>query len=140
MNLRPKKELTEQEVQKGLRLVIGDGLATEAMTALTGGAFLVAMALLMGANNFQIGLLAALPTFTNIFQLLSIWLVRRYNNRRAIAVICGLLARFPLLLIGSLSLLVSSSASVEALIFFLFFYYFFGSIAWPSWNSWMKDL
>jgi len=140
MNLRPQKVLTEQEVQRGLKLVIVDGLTAEAMTTLTGGAFLVAMALLMGANNFQIGLLAALPTFTNIFQLLSIWLVRRYNNRRAVAVFCGLLARFPLLVIGSLPFLFSSSTSVEVLIFFLCFYFFFGSIAGPSWNSWMKDL
>src|SRR5581483_3784861 len=117
MNLRPKKELTEQEVQRGLRYVIGDGLAAEAMTALTGGAFLVAMALLMGANNFQIGLLAAMPTFTNTFQLLSIWLVRRYNNRRAIAVLCALLARIPLLVIGSLPFFFSSSTTVEVLIF-----------------------
>ncbi|HEY6978436.1 MAG TPA: MFS transporter [Chitinophagaceae bacterium] len=138
MNLQPKKVLTENEVQTGLKLVIADGLTAEAMTTLTGGAFLVAMALLMGANNFQIGLLAALPTFTNMFQLLSIWLVRRYNNRRAIAVICGLLARSPLVIIGILPLFTSSS--VEVLIFFLFFYYFFGSIAGPSWNSWMKDL
>jgi MFS family permease len=93
----------------------------------------------MGANNFQIGLLAALPTFTNSFQLLSIWLVRKYNNRRAIAVICGILARIPLLMIGSLPFFFSST-TVEVVIFFLFFYYFFGSIAGPSWNSWMKDL
>ena len=32
------------------------------MTAFTGGAFLVAMALMMGATNFQIGM-SALPTF-----------------------------------------------------------------------------
>src|SRR5919112_5602809 len=102
MNLRPKKELSDSEVATGLKYIIGDGLATEAMTALTGGAFLVAMALLLGATNFQIGLLAALPTFTNTFQLISVWLVRRYNNRRAIAVICALLARLPLIVIGSL--------------------------------------
>src|SRR5690349_7379861 len=121
-------------------MVIGDGLAAEAMTTLTGGAFLVSMALLMGANNFQIGLLAALPTFTIVFQLLSIWLVRKYNNRRAIAVICGFLARIPLLAIGVLPFFFSTSTTVEVLIFFLFFHYFFGSIAGPSWNSWMKDL
>lgn len=139
MNLRPKKELSEAEVQTGLKLVIGDGLAAEAMTTFTGGAFLVAMALLMGATNFQIGLLAAMPTFTNIFQLLSIWLVRKYNNRRAISVICSVLARVPLLIVGSLALFFYSY-SISLLIFFLFFYYFFGSIAGPSWNSWMKDL
>src|SRR3954454_11079841 len=141
MNLRPgKQQLSEQQIQAGLKLVIKDGLAAEAMSAFTGGAFLVAMALMMGASNFQIGVLAALPTFTNLFQLLSIWLVRKYNNRRAIAVICAFLARFPLLIIGSLPFLFSSSASINVLIFFLFFYYFFGSIAGPAWNSWMKDL
>jgi MFS family permease len=140
INLRPSKELTEQQVESGLKLVINDGLAAEAMTALTGGTFLVAMALMMGASNFQIGILAALPTFTNLFQLLSIWLVRKYNNRRAIAVICAIFARVPLLIIGSLPLLFSSATTVEVLIFFLFFYYFFGSIAGPNWNSWMKDL
>jgi MFS family permease len=120
-------------------MVIGDGLSTEAMTALTGGAFLVAFALLMGANNFQIGLLASLPTFTNIFQLLSIWLVRKFNNRRAVAFICSVLARLPLLVIAVLPLLFDT-ASIDILIFFLFFFYFFGSIAGPAWNSWMKDL
>ena len=131
MILRPKKELSEAEVQTGLKRVIGDGLAAEAMTTFTGGAFLVAMALLMGASNFQIGLLAAMPTFTNIFQLLSIWLVRKYNNRRAISVICSLLARVPLLIVGCVVLFISSG-SLNLLIFFLFFYYLFGSIAGPA--------
>lgn len=140
MNLRPRKELTEAEIQRGLNLVIGDGLTSEAMTVFTGGAFLVALALILGASNFQIGLLAALPTLTHLFQLASIWLVRKYNNRKAIAVICSFCARVPLLLIGSLLLLFSFSVTIEVLIFLLFFYYLFGSIAGPSWNSWMKDL
>jgi hypothetical protein len=95
MMFSPKQTLTDDELKKGLKLLIIDGLTAEAMTTLTGGAFLVAMALLLGASNFQIGLLAALPTITNLLQLLSIWLVRRFNNRRAIAVLCGLFARVP---------------------------------------------
>jgi len=119
-------------------MVIGDGMTTEAMTVLTGGTFLTALALLMGASNFQIGVLAGLPTFTNIFQLLSVWLVGKLRNRRLVAVGCGLLARVPLLVIGGMAL--SSAASVHLLMSLLFFFYFFGSIAGPSWNSWMKDL
>lgn len=137
MDLRPKEKLTEGEVQTGLRLVIYDGLTTEAMTALTGGTFLVAIALLIGASNFQIGLLAALPTLTNIFQLLSIWLVRHYNNRRGVSVICSTLARLPLIAAAAV---IFFFPSVNLLLFFLFFYYFFSSISGPSWNSWMKDL
>ena len=139
MNLKPQKVLTEKEIQKGLKIVIWDGLTTEIMTSFTGGAFLTAMALLLGANNVQIGLLAALPMFTNIFQLLSIWLVSKYNNRRAIAVYCAFLARIPLIIIGC-QIWWFSSGSINILLFFLFFYYLFGSIAGPSWNSWMKDM
>lgn len=138
-DLKPKTELTEQEVQRGMRMVIWDGLTAEVMTSFTEGAFLISMALLLGASNLEIGILAALPMFTNVFQLISIWLVRRFNNRRAVAVFSAFLARVPLLVIG-FSALISSEGSIDFLIFFLFFYYVFGSIAGPSWNSWMKDL
>lgn len=139
MNLQPKETLTEDEIQKGLKVVIWDGLSSEVMTTFTGGAFLVSMALLLGATNLEIGILAALPMFTNIFQLLSIYLVGKYNNRRAVTVYCAFLARIPLIIVGIL-VLSSAGSSVAVLIFFLFFYYLFGSIAGPSWNSWMKDM
>lgn len=139
MSWRPEPKLTDKQVQRGMKLVIGDGLASEAMITFTSGTFLVAMVLLLNANNFQIGLLSGLPTITNVFQLLSIWLVRRYNNRRAVAVICSLLARTPLLIIGLL-ILFFKTIPVETVIFILFFHYFFGSVAGPCWNAWMKDL
>lgn len=140
MNFRPSEHLTESQIQSGLKLVIKDGLAAEAMATLTGGAFLVAMAMSMGASNVQIGILAALPTFANISQLAAIWLVQRYNNRRAIAVVCSFFARFPLLAIGLMPFLFSEGTSVQAMIFLLFFHYSFGAISGASWNSWMKDL
>jgi MFS family permease len=139
MNLSPQLTITESELAAGKKKVILDGLATESMNALCTGAFLVALALLLGANNFQIGLLASLPAFTNIFQLVSIWLVRRFNNRRAISVYCSILARVPLIIIGCIALLNNSSANINTVIFFLIFFYLFGSIAGPGWNSWMKD-
>ncbi len=136
---RPETTLTEKQVHRGMNLVIGDGLASEAMTTLTSGTFLTAMVLLLNASNFQIGLLAGLPTITNVFQLLSVWLVRRFNNRRSVTVLCSFLARTPLLIIGLL-ILFFKNIPVETVIFILFFHYFFGSIAGPCWNAWMKDL
>lgn len=120
-------------------MVIGDGLATETMTVFTAGPFLVAMALLLGATNLEIGILAALPTFTNVFQLISIWLVRHFNNRRVICVICSILARLPLVIIGVM-LSFTATRTINPVIIFLFFFYFFGSVAGPAWNAWMKDL
>lgn len=139
MALKPQSELTENDLKRGLKMVIWDGLASEVVTSLTGGAFLVAMALLLGANNLQIGLLAALPMITNIFQLLSIVLVRRYQNRRAVSVLCLALARIPLVIIGVMVLL-RESGSINMLIFFLLFHFFFSSVSGLSWNSWMKDM
>lgn len=140
MNLKPSPQLTEQQVQTGLKQVIKDGLTAEAMVCFTGGTFLMSMAVLMNATNFQIGLLTSLPIFTNIFQLLSIWLVQRYNNRRAIMVVCSFIARTPLFAIGLLPFLFSGGTSIKVLLFMLSFHYLFGSIAGASWSSWMKDL
>jgi hypothetical protein len=140
MNLKPSEHLSQRQITNGLNLVIKEGAVTEAMTALTGGTFLVALALLLGASNLEIGILAALPSFSNIFQLVAIWLLQKYNNRRAIAVICNMCARIPLLVIGMLPLLFSKGTTIQVLIFLLFLFYFFGSVAGANWNSWMKDL
>jgi MFS family permease len=140
MKLYPLDNLNEKQVQSGLRYFVNEGLAAEAMATFTGGTFLVAMAVLLNASNFQIGLLAALPTLTNVFQLLSIWLVQKYKNRRAISVICSIFARVPLFVIGFLPFVFSTGTSINALLFFLFFHYFFTSISGASWNSWFKDI
>jgi MFS family permease len=138
--LKPKQKLTEADIAKGLRLIIGDGLMAEVVIAFTGGAILVALALELGASNVQIGLLAALPTITNVFQLGSVWIVRYTSNRRIVTVFGSILARLPLLAIGVVPFFAEENTGINLLIIFLLFHYFFSSIAGPSWNSWMKDL
>ena len=138
--LSPSEKLSEAQTQTGLKYIVRESLAGEAMVNLTGGTFLVSMAVFMGATNFQIGLLASLPIFTNVFQLLSIWLVQKYNNRRAIAVLTSFVARLALLAIGAIPFVFGKGASVNFLIALLTLHYFFGSLASASWNSWMKDL
>ncbi|TCS87249.1 MFS transporter [Anseongella ginsenosidimutans] len=136
----PSEELSEKQVNAGLKLLVKDGLAAEVMAALTGGTFLVALALSLGASNFQIGLLAALPTLANLFQLLAIYLIHKYANRKAITVICSVLARLPLLLISLLPLFLPPSLGLVLLISLLFIHYFFGAVSGTSWSSWAKDL
>lgn len=140
MNIKPQVLLSGQEVNKGLSLVIIEGMTTEAMVVCTQGAFLIALALLIGASNFQIGLLSSLPIFTNIFQLVSIWLVRKFNNRRAISVCCSLIARLPLVIIGMIVIYNPGGNTINAILFLLLIHYSFSSISGPSWNAWMKDL
>jgi len=132
--------LSETQIASGERSILKDSLAGEAMVNLSGGAFITAMAIHLGASNFQIGLLASLPILTNIFQLLSIWLVKRYNNRRAVAVISSFLGRFPMLFAAFLPFIFSTAVGLKLLLTILFVHYFFGSVAGASWNAWVKDL
>jgi MFS family permease len=137
---RPSRKLSPAQTARGLRLVIADGITAEAMVVFTSGTFLTAMAIRLGACNFQLGLFAALPTFTTIFQLFSIWLVRRFNNRRLITAFFNFLARLPILAIGLIPFLFTHGTSIEVLFLLLFFQHIFGDIAGASWNAWMKDL
>ena len=54
--MKPKDTLTEEEIQTGLQYIIKDGITSQAMGVLTGGAFLIAFAVKLGASNFVIGL------------------------------------------------------------------------------------
>ncbi len=140
MNLKPKVKLTDAEISRSLRLVVLDGLLAEAMTTFTGPTFILAMAILAGASNAVLGVLVALPTFANLFQIFSIWLIKMLRNRRAIVVTCSVAARLPLLVIGLSALAGTRSFLLNILPVFLFLHYFFGSISGLSWNTWMKDL
>jgi MFS family permease len=136
----PSENLSATEVKSGMKLVIKEGLTAEAVTTLTGGAFLVAMALKLGASNFQIGLLAAIPTLSNMFQLLAIFCLQKFKNRRYISVFSAFFARVPLLFVAALPFLFSAGTSLTLLISFLFVHFFFSTVTNLSWNSWMKDL
>lgn len=140
MRFQQYESLSQSQIDSGLKLIIKDGVAAEVMATLTGGAFLVALALKFGASNFQIGLLAALPTLANLFQLVSIYLLHKYANRKGITVISSILARVPLLLIGVLPFVFPPEVSLILLICLLSIHYFFGSISGTSWSSWIKDL
>jgi hypothetical protein len=71
----PQPEITDKQSQAGLRALLFDGICSQVMGVFTGGAFLVAFALLLGASNKVIGLLAAIGPATQILQIPAIYLV-----------------------------------------------------------------
>jgi len=135
-----KDTLTEEEVQSGLRAVIKDGLASQAMGTLTGGVFLVAFALKLGASNLSIGLLAAIPSLTQLIQIPAIYLVEKYRVRRAISVYASALSRIFWLAIALIPFLFSIEAGLTFLVVALLLHTAFGAVSNCSWNSWMRDL
>lgn len=140
MRFAVKDTLSEEDLQRGLRSVIKDGLTTQMMGTLTGGVFLVAFALKLGASNLVIGLLAAIPPLAQLFQIPAIYLVEKYRVRRAISVMTSAVSRLFWLVIALVPFLVSPEVALTVLLMALLLYSAFAAIGNCSWNSWMRDL
>jgi MFS family permease len=138
--LRPRVELDAEETRRGLRLLLLDGVFTEAMGALTGGALLVAFALQLGASNTVIGVIAAVGPLTKVLQLPATLLVEKARTRKLL-VVSGLLVRRLLWLgIAALPWLLPESMRVAGLVAALVVYFGVGSISSCALSSWVKDL
>ena len=140
MPLKPQDTLSEQEINAGLSNVIKDGIASQAMGILTGGAFLIAFAVKLGASNLTIGLLAAIGPLSQLLQLPSIFLVEKIRNRRAIAVVAATLSRLCWLLIAISPFIFPAKIAIAVLLILLIAVSAFGAVSGCSWNSWMRDL
>ena len=84
--IRPQEQIEEHQVKSGLQMLLYDGMCSQVMGALTGGAILVAFALLLGASNTVIGLIAALAPLTQILQIPALYLVERTRLRKFLVV------------------------------------------------------
>jgi len=102
-------QATEREDRRVLRLVLLDALASEAMGTLTTGVFLVGFAVALGADNFAIGVLAAVPFFAQLLQIPAVLLVERWRVRRDICVFSTAIGRA--FLVGAAAALAAHSGS-----------------------------
>jgi cyanate permease len=94
--LAPQSSVTEGELRRGLRYLLIDASFATAIGALNSGVVLLALALHIGASNVEIGLLAAIPLFTQVLQAPAVTLVERLRARRRISVVCVFFARLAL--------------------------------------------
>jgi len=136
------EQVTPDELDKGLKAVVYDGMCTQAMGVLTGGAFLVAFALALGASNFHIGLLAAIPFLAQFLQLPAVYLVEHFRRRKVISIGFSGISRVFWLLIAAIPLLFAapSGSGLYLLVAALLLYAGLGAVSGTSWNSWMRDL
>jgi len=140
MKFPVKDSLSEGELKSGLKNVIMDGLTTQAIATLTGGVFLVAFALKLGASNLTIGILAAIPPLGQLIQLPAIYIVEKYRVRREICVLSTAVSRSFWLLIAMIPFLFFIKNPINLLIIALILNGAFSAIGACSWNSWMRDL
>ncbi|MCY3802039.1 MAG: MFS transporter [Chloroflexi bacterium] len=140
--LNPSPTLTEQDVRVSLRMMVWEGVASGAMFSLASGGFLAAYALALGANNLQVGVLAAIPFVTQVAQLPVILAVERFRRRKAIGVPAWYAAQLMWLPIGVIPFLIDTPGpvAVAAVIGLLALRGLFAPVWATTWTSWMRDL
>ena len=119
-----------------------EGASTLGFNSIIGSGFLAAYALLMGANNFQIGVLAALPFLVQPTQIFMITMVERLKMRKALAVSSWTLAQaiwIPIALIP-VFIEVPSALAVSALLGLVALRSLLASARNAGYNSWLRDL
>lgn len=82
--------MDENKFQK---LFYFEGALSFANITLLTGAFMIAFALEIGANNFQIGLISAIPLFANLIQIISAFILDKTGTRKWTAVISLFIGR-----------------------------------------------
>ena len=137
--LQPQDQIEERQVQSGLRMLLCDGACSQAMGAFTGGAVLVAFAVLLGASNLVIGLLAAVGPLTQILQIPAVFLVDRTGMRKVLVVLSSLLSRMCWLVVALIPWLVPEQQRVAVLLVCLLLYFGLGTVSGCAFNSWMRD-
>ena len=137
-NIKPQNILHDYEIKSGLKYLLLDGIFSQSMGSLATGAFLIAFALLMGANNLFIGIIAAIPFLANLSQIFVTGLIEKLRMRKIISVCASTISRISLLFIAMTPIIFGDS-KLFALAFFVIIFSLFGAISNAAFNSWMKD-
>ena len=131
--------LAPQEINRGLRVSIVEGGFAMLYATLGGGMFLTGLALWLGANSFQIALIAAIPPLVAGFSFLSGYLVRRVGSRKKLVIWCAGIGRSVFVVLVPFLLL---RAKVSLALFFtaVALSSLIMTIAGTIWQSWISDL
>jgi MFS family permease len=137
-----KAILTRHEVACGLRALTWEGIASAGFSTLTASTFMVAFALALGANNFQIGILACLPFITDLIQIPAVWLIEKRRSRKAIVVITWLVSSLLWIPIALIPLFMDIPGKwpIFVLLGIVATRGVLNAFTNCGWNSWKRDL
>ena len=68
-SMMPQKNISANDVSRGLNALVYDGVCFQSMLAPTSGAFLTAFAVKLGASNLIIGAIAAIGPLCQVLQI-----------------------------------------------------------------------
>ena len=122
------------------RWIVRNGVGIQVMETLAVGAFLTALAVELGASNFYIGLLAAIPHLSQLAQIPAVYTVQRTKERKKVYRVAGWIARPMLLVIAAAALIADPGLSLPLILLAFALRYAAGAFLGCAWGSWMRDL
>lgn len=138
-SIRPSSFNSNSAIRKWLYYITTEGAFATVFIMFTGGAFLTGLALMFGANDFEIALLASIPFLAQVAQILSAFLVDKTGKRKSITFWGSLIGRQVWWLLIPV-ILIPFGWRLEALIILVIFSNILVMMATPGWLSWMADL
>jgi MFS family permease len=133
--------ITKEERERSLKYSTLDGAAYSAMVGV-GESYFTPFALALGAGNFTIGVLSAVPNLLGaLAQPFGAWLAVRLRSRKTL-VVAGALAQ-AFVWIGLIALALAAlprELALAALVGLVALYWVLGSVLHPAWTSLMGDL
>lgn len=127
-------------LRKSLNNVFYGGVATSAMDTLATGPFLIAYALMFGADNIAIGFLGAIGFVGNLMHLLSAYLIEQRKTPKQISILFSVISRPFYLIAALLAFWAGTPWALTLLIGCFSVTYMLGSVAGGAWLPWMKAL
>ncbi|MDA1059348.1 MAG: MFS transporter [Proteobacteria bacterium] len=131
---------TDADVAVGMTWLVRNGVGVQVMETLTAGAMLTAFALELGASNFIIGVLAAVPHLAQLSQIPGVYLISRLRRRRLIYLIGGAVSRPMVLVIACAAFVAPSSWALWIVVAAFALRYGFGGLQAVTFNPWVRDL
>lgn len=131
---------TEEECERGQRVMIAEGVFARAMEGVTSGVILAGFALALGATDFEIGLLAAIPFLAQLAHIPAIALLSRFPDRRRLAVAGAVGARSLFFIVAVSPFLALPLRPVTALVAVLVCYATLAALSGASWQVWVRQL
>ena len=140
--LRPLPELSDRERRRGLGDMTRQAVAASGADGLASGGLLASFALILGASNFHIGIMTAIPFVMQPLQLVAVLAVERLRLRKAVAVTAYCFTYATWIPIALLPFLVEvpNPAAVTLLLLFIALRGVGNAFVSTSWNGWLRDL
>ena len=125
--------------RKALRISTIEGSWAALHFLITSGVFFTGFALMLGANDFQLGLLGAIPVLAQVFQIVGAYLIERTGWRKGIVVWFSVVSRTLWLPIALIPFFVHSRAVLAFMILYAVSSIVM-NVAAPGWVTWMAAI